>query len=615
MDDALLSYYNRELAYIRKMGAEFADQHPKIAGRLRLDKDTVEDPHVSRLIESFAFLTARIRHSIDDNFPELTEALMGILYPDFYAPFPSMTIIQARVIEKVAESKLSVPKSTVYYASAGEFGDCYYTTLGESQVLPVSLKNATFSNVPVKAPSLPNDFYARPAVKSVLKVQILPFEQAKPAEITDNKIRFYINSQPQIAFKLYEFLMHRSVGVAIARNSHDTEAIFIPPSSIMSCEFDETQGQSSETIAADGRGSSAHRKIIEYFVFPNKFLFVDIEIGNVCWSKFSDGFNLYIYFDQTHPELVQGVDDDTLMLGCTPAINLYKEKVNAFKSSHVGIEQKLEITSALNRFVDIHKVNRVYGQNEKGQNITIMPFYGSHLKRDKDDPDIYWHLRRENSQYADGMVSHGTDAYLSFVDSEFKVMTPNSNWVINADVVCTNRDVPSKLPFGPNQPEINFMNSGGGGLRFKCVTPPTSNIQPKLDDSSRWQLVTQLSLQSFSGENGLEVFKETLQLHDLLASRESRSIIDGITHLKTSLSTTRMVSEGRAAICQGTKITLEFDEHYYSGNGLYLFSAVLNDFFAQFCTINSFTQLVVNIKQKPENSIEWLPRIGKKELI
>ncbi|MEJ2755499.1 MAG: type VI secretion system baseplate subunit TssF, partial [Gammaproteobacteria bacterium] len=47
MDDRLLSYYNRELAYLRRLGAEFAEQHPKIAANLRLDRDEVDDPHVS----------------------------------------------------------------------------------------------------------------------------------------------------------------------------------------------------------------------------------------------------------------------------------------------------------------------------------------------------------------------------------------------------------------------------------------------------------------------------------------------------------------------------------------------------------------------------------------
>ena len=62
MVDELLPYYNRELTYIRRLAAEFAEAHPKIAGRLRLSADSVEDPYVARLIEGFAFLNARIRH-------------------------------------------------------------------------------------------------------------------------------------------------------------------------------------------------------------------------------------------------------------------------------------------------------------------------------------------------------------------------------------------------------------------------------------------------------------------------------------------------------------------------------------------------------------------------
>ena len=81
MNQELLEYYNRELAFIRHMGAEFAEQYPKVAGRLRLSDEHVEDPHVSRLIEAFSLLTAQIRQKLDDSFPELTEALLGYYCP------------------------------------------------------------------------------------------------------------------------------------------------------------------------------------------------------------------------------------------------------------------------------------------------------------------------------------------------------------------------------------------------------------------------------------------------------------------------------------------------------------------------------------------------------
>src|SRR5437899_5584089 len=94
MPDELLTYYERELTFLRQMGAEFAAKYPKIAGRLLLEADKCEDPHVERLIQAFAFLAGRIHHKLDDEFPELTDALLATLYPHYLAPIPSMSIVQ-----------------------------------------------------------------------------------------------------------------------------------------------------------------------------------------------------------------------------------------------------------------------------------------------------------------------------------------------------------------------------------------------------------------------------------------------------------------------------------------------------------------------------------------
>ena len=94
MSDALLPYYERELDAIKRLAAEFADTHPKIAGRLRLSADAVDDPHVARLLEGVAFLAARVHHRLDDEFPELTDALLGLLYPHYLAPVPSCMVVQ-----------------------------------------------------------------------------------------------------------------------------------------------------------------------------------------------------------------------------------------------------------------------------------------------------------------------------------------------------------------------------------------------------------------------------------------------------------------------------------------------------------------------------------------
>src|ERR1700730_16457094 len=94
MADELLTYYERELSFLRQTGAEFAASYPKIASRLLLEADRCEDPHVERLIQAFAFLAGRIHHKIDDEFPEITDALLGVLYPHYLAPLPSLSVAQ-----------------------------------------------------------------------------------------------------------------------------------------------------------------------------------------------------------------------------------------------------------------------------------------------------------------------------------------------------------------------------------------------------------------------------------------------------------------------------------------------------------------------------------------
>src|SRR5271154_975659 len=94
MRDDLLLYYERELSFLREMGAEFAEKYPKIAGRLVLDPNEGRDPHVERLLEAFAFLAARVHLKIDDEFPEITEALLSVVYPQLVRPIPSMSVVE-----------------------------------------------------------------------------------------------------------------------------------------------------------------------------------------------------------------------------------------------------------------------------------------------------------------------------------------------------------------------------------------------------------------------------------------------------------------------------------------------------------------------------------------
>ena len=94
MREELLLYYERELRFIRKLASSFADKYPEVASRLQLEPTKCEDPHVERLLEGFAFLAARVHLKIDDDFSEISEALLQIVYPNYIRPIPAMSLVE-----------------------------------------------------------------------------------------------------------------------------------------------------------------------------------------------------------------------------------------------------------------------------------------------------------------------------------------------------------------------------------------------------------------------------------------------------------------------------------------------------------------------------------------
>ena len=164
MLDELLPYYNRELAFIRRMAADFARENPKIAARLMLGEETSEDPHVERLIESFAFLNARLRHKLEDDFPEITESFLGVLYPHYLRPIPSATIVSLRAQRRSVRTRRRRARPTrlrcfVRDSIGGE--PCYYRTCYDLNVVPLEIVSAELSPRPLPAPETPRSATAK----------------------------------------------------------------------------------------------------------------------------------------------------------------------------------------------------------------------------------------------------------------------------------------------------------------------------------------------------------------------------------------------------------------------------------------------------------------------
>src|SRR5438477_12011607 len=144
MRDELLLYYERELDYLRKSAAQFAEKHPKVASRLVLEPTKCEDPHVERLLEAFAFLAARVHLKLEDEFPEITEALLSVVYPQLVRPIPSMSVVEFQLDPEKGKlaSGLGIDRNSQLYSKSIRGVPCTFRTCYETMLWPIAVTAA-----------------------------------------------------------------------------------------------------------------------------------------------------------------------------------------------------------------------------------------------------------------------------------------------------------------------------------------------------------------------------------------------------------------------------------------------------------------------------------------
>lgn len=606
MVDDLLPYYNRELSYIRRLAAEFADAHPKIAGRLRLSQDAVEDPHVARLIEAFAFLTARVRRKLDDEFPELTDALLNVLYPHYLSPVPSMAIAQLTCPNDLAGSHV-VPAGVEIETEplAGEscrFRTCYTTTLW-----PITVEAATLRGRPIIAPANPFASSAVAALRLTLRCLTPDMTFTK---LAPDRLRFFLRGQTQQILPLYELIHNNTVSVALADSATDPAPIILGPQCIAPVGFERTDGM----LPYPPRSFVGYRLLTEYFTFPDKFLFFDLtQLSAKVLSDAKNKLDVFIYLNRTSMDLERSLTAEAFALGCTPIVNLFRQHAEPIQLTRSISEYRIVPDARRPGVTEVYSVDSVAATAPDGTETPFMPFYSVKHAAAARSQRTFWHPTRR----AAGDRDPGTEVFLSLVDLDFNPSVP-ADTVLSVETTCLNRDLPARLPYGGGHPYLQLLDPIQGIATVHCFTAPTPTMRPPMRNRALWRLVSHLSLNHMSithDDGGAEALREILKLYDFRDSSETRTAIDGILDISSRRGTARAPSADMGAFCRGLDVEVIFDEQRFVGNGLYLLAAVLERFLALYGSINSFTRLTVKLHGRPGILRRWSPRAGDQELL
>ncbi|BAH40918.1 MAG TPA: type VI secretion system baseplate subunit TssF [Gemmatimonas aurantiaca] len=617
MQDDLLLYYERELTYLRKLGAEFAQQYPKVAARLQLEANRCEDPHVERLLEGFAFLTARIHRRLDDDFPEISESLLEVLHPQIIRPLPSMAIVEIALDPAQGRTPegFHVPRHSVLHTKPVNGVPCIFRTNYDTTLYPLRIAGAEWTT-PDRAGA---GAHGREAVAAV-RLSLQAFNGVTLEALTMDALRVHLAADGSVADTLYELLANNCVQVVVRNPDRPNAApVLLGSRAVQPVGF----GPDETMLPQSNRSFAGYSLLQELFAFPEKFHFLDIvgvgaalkQLGATDRAEIG---LLISSFERTERRqaLELSISARTFRLGCTPAVNLFSQSAEPILLTERSYEH-LVIPDARRRLeVEVWSVDNVQLIEHAARTTRqVSPLYShSHNLGAEgiDSGDLFWQSMRRTSGWR---TDRGTDVHLSFSDLSGQLRLPDQD-VASVHVTCSNGDMPSRLPFGTDERGDFELVSGGPIQRISAIVNPTRAIQPKLGKSLLWRLISSLSLNHLSlTDEGGDALRELLRLHNVTNSLSSERQIDGLIGVRTEPAFARVTAAHGMTFARGRRIDLDFDEDLFPGGGMFLMASVLERFFALYASMNSFTRVGVRSKQRRRQVVDWAPRAGWRTLL
>ncbi|MGB2064029.1 MAG: type VI secretion system baseplate subunit TssF [Marinomonas gallaica] len=608
MKQALIDVYQKELSYLKRRGEAFAKEHPKIGARLHIMDDNARDPHVERIIQGVAFLNARIRKKLDDEFPELCQTLLDVIYPHYLRPLPSYNIISFEP-EKNLTSVSHVPKGLVVEHSGQNSSElCFFKTIYDAQILPFKVGSARLQTCPVEAPN-PGSFND---IKAVLSISLDAVNSAVEAEKLDlNTVRFYIKGTRHYSFALYELILNHSLKIAVAKGPHDPDAVFLDvKTALKTVGFEEDEGM----LPYPEQSFIGYRLLTEYFAYPEKFLFFDVDVSTAQSVLEGQHIELYFYLDKALPDIEATVDKDNFVLNATPQINLFKKRSEPTLLDFSIYEYPVIADARHPDRDEIYNIDSLSISADGGNIDYISPFFGVSTTPDSELSDVRWHTRREELEQGNVRSLF----HLSLINLE-KALSTNKGGVFIANLTCSNGRLPYLASQRESQP--NLVPRGGSAAISRVVseTPFTDTVRPRIDDDIYWQLLSHLNLNHISltaGALGSNAFQKILSLYNFNETGENESVVNAVQIQSVSPSTMRILDDsGIPFFCRGSQVTLLLDESRFAGSSPYLFAAVLERFLGLYTQINSFVQLTVELQGREMPLCAWPPRSGDQALL
>ncbi|MGI9282108.1 MAG: type VI secretion system baseplate subunit TssF [Endozoicomonas sp.] len=577
MTESILPWYERELDFLRSQVYRLSREHPFLAKRLGIRNEGVDDPHMLRLIDSFALCNARLARQLSEESTQISNNLLQVIFPLALQPLPSASMIRIRPSESIAEV-MSLPYGTRFRMMNSDETFCQFRTTAELQLCPFDITANSLLFPPFSLPlkKIPKE------ASAVLKLDLQMLDPSRTFNTlpTFDSLNVHLQGILKDHAKIYDCIARHRCGIQLVDDQG--QSCELPLSSIIPIGFD----QNDRMLTRDNTSYVDFQIIMEFLCWPEFFNGFRITNPGSAFQQFDgNSLHLLIFLKDISDSADQMMKYVRLLLGCAPVINLFEQVAEPVVVDHTQLDYPLVPDSQSSNTIEIQSVKRVLDITEDTPKV-LPPLYGLH--HNEPHCERFWLYTPRDQEYEE-------TGRLTIIAPQLK-LEKNETMVLSPLLLCSNGDQPLKLP---NNPDIECLDNFSLPNPVKILTRPTAPVRRSFNIRDRLNLLTHLSRNFESILNYAQLkrpLRSLFTLYNLRQNPISNTWLESITTLAAKPTVSSLLIEGRPCFSSGLEVTFVLDQSKLTNVSIMMFVNFLDYLANAMSGDQTFLQLVVKFE-------------------
>lgn len=620
MDPRLLQAYNDELVHLRETARRFGEEYPTVAGRLGLAASADVDPHVERLLEGVAFLGARVQLKLQDQFPDFTQHLLNVIQPHYLAPTPSICItgFEPREGDGALARGIEIPRETRLHAVAADRDatPVVFRTGHSVTLWPVRIDGVEYLGSRTAVAPYLGALPAGETVEAGIRIRLRTTAGLKLGAIAADSLPLYLDGEGTVSGELY----HQMVGDAVA-------AVAVAPAMVgagvpLPVPAQHGFDEDCALLPADRCSNRGYRILGEYFACPERFQFARLEGLARAFAALgeSDVCDIVILCRRAAPALAGALSSASIRLFATPAINLFEKQLDRVQIGAFDHERQAVADRARPLDFEIYRLLDVKAHGRDSADVRqVAPLY-DYAGQLYDWGDALFYVARMRHRRLSTREQRmrrrndytGTETWISLTapgrPSRLEEISE-----LSLRALVTNRELAGMI-----RTTGTPLLSDGLPLRaISLLRAPTKPRPPLGIGDAAWRVIGHLTpnYTGFARDPGgsPDVLRSHLALYGRVDDPALRREVDGVRAVHASPVSRRIAERTRPSLVRGQHLRIVLDEANFENGRMFLFSAVVERFLAEFAAINSFVE--TSFESQQGRFVQWPARLGQRPTI